>query len=50
MNLAQQILVALGVPHAAVTLGHLKEKSRSHTKKGPGRVHLSGKPKKENEQ
>lgn len=47
MNNAQRILLALGVQHVAVFLGHHREKSRSHTKKGPGRMHVSGKRKDE---
>lgn len=46
-NTAQQILLALGVEPQVVLLGHYKEKSRSHTKKGPGRMHQQGKPKKD---
>lgn len=47
ITLAQQILLALGVPDTFVFLAHKKGKSRSHTRKGPGRVHQQGKPKKE---
>ena len=47
VTLAQQILLALGVPDTLVFLAHKKGKSRSHTRKGPGRIHQQGKPKKE---
>lgn len=45
INEAQRVLIACGVDHQVVLLGHIKERSRSHTKKGPGRVHQQGKPK-----
>ena len=43
LNLAQKILIKLGIPDTIVTLGHYKGLSRSHTKKGPGRYHGQGK-------
>ena len=43
VNRAQRILIACGADPQVVLLGHLREKSRSHTKKGPGRVHQNGK-------
>lgn len=44
-NAAQSMLAAMGVDHQLILLGHKKEKSRSHTKKGPGRIHQHGKRK-----
>lgn len=44
-TLAQRLLIALGVDHAKVLLGHHREKSATHTKRGPGRRHQQGKPK-----
>ena len=46
-NLAQQLLMALGVDHTVVMLGHHREKSPSNTKKGPGRKHQQGSRNKE---
>lgn len=37
LTLAQKVLLAMGVPHEAVILGHRKLKTVSFTKKGPGR-------------
>jgi len=45
LNKAQQIYVFLGVDRMKLLLGHYKELSDSHTKKGPGRKHLQGKKK-----
>ncbi|CAB5144344.1 hypothetical protein UFOVP147_6 [uncultured Caudovirales phage] len=42
MNTAQQLLIALGVDHVKVMLGHHKEKSAQFCKKGPGRKHRQG--------
>jgi hypothetical protein len=42
-TLAQRILIALGVDPQKVLMGHLVGKSKSHTKKGPGRTHAQGK-------
>jgi phosphotransacetylase len=44
-NAAQTLLMMLGVEPQVVLLSHLKEKSRSHTKKGLGRIHQQGKRK-----
>ena len=44
-NLAQQLLMAIGVDHTVVMLGHHRDKSPSNTKKGPGRKHQQGKRK-----
>ena len=41
-NTAQQILIACGVDAQRLFLGHLVERSRSFTKKGPGRIHQQG--------
>ena len=43
LNLAQNLLLTLGVDPQVVLIGHLQEKSRSYTKKGPGRKHQQGK-------
>ncbi|WP_334157898.1 hypothetical protein [Oryzomicrobium sp.] len=43
LNQAQRILIALGVEPQVVLLGHCREKARSNTKKGPGRMHMNGK-------
>lgn len=43
LNQAQRILITLGVDPQVVLLGHYREKSRSNTKKGPGRMHMNGK-------
>ena len=45
INAAQMILIALGVPETQVLLGVYSHRSPSHTKKGPGRYHKSGKDK-----
>lgn len=45
INEAQRVLIQCGVDHQVVLLGHVRDRSRSHTKKGPGRVHQNGKPK-----
>lgn len=39
---AQRLLLALGVDHTKVFLGHTQDKSPSYTKKGPGRKHQQG--------
>jgi hypothetical protein len=43
INLAQRLLIALGVDPAVVLLGHKQERTRSNTKRGPGRLHRQGK-------
>jgi len=45
-TLAQQLLLAMGV-HPIKLMGHHIPKSKSNTKKGPGRRHLQGKSKKD---
>lgn len=41
-NQAQKLMMAMGVPHDRLTLGHKLGRQPSHTKKGPGRKHLQG--------
>ena len=41
-TLAQQLLIAMGVPAQTVLFQHHKDKSASHTKKGPGRKAQNG--------
>lgn len=43
LTLAQQILLAYGVPESKVIFGHMMGKSESNRKKGPGRKHKQGK-------
>ncbi len=43
LNIAQQILIKLGVPETVVKFGHLRDLSFSNTKKGSGRKHKYGK-------
>lgn len=42
-NTAQRLLIALGVPHQVVLLGHYRDRSRTPTKRGPGRMHSKSK-------
>lgn len=43
-NEAQLLLIALGVgPDIACRIGFTPTRGRSHTKKGPGRLHMQGK-------
>lgn len=42
MNQAQFLMLRMGVDPAAILLAHHVGKSRSHTRKGPGRVHQQG--------
>lgn len=49
-NVAQQILMALGVDLQVLLMGaHRRGRFASNTKKGPGRIHLTGKKEKEGE-
>lgn len=43
LNIAQRILIALGVDKDRILVGHYREKFESYTKKGPGRKHKQGK-------
>ncbi len=43
MNEAQKLMVRMGVDSTVVLLAHKTPKfSKSHTKKGPGRIHKQG--------
>lgn len=39
-NMAQSILLMLGVPETKVFFGHKLGKSETNTKRGPGRKHV----------
>jgi len=39
---AQQLFIALGVDPQTVFIGHRVGRSRSYTKRGPGRIHQQG--------